>query len=249
MSVLIGSTGFVGRHLLNSFHFDLAVHRSNVDAIKGEETELLICAGLPAEKWKANLNPELDFSNMTDLAQILSTVRSKKAVLISTVDVYQPAVNVRENNRPPLNGISAYGRHRAWFEIFFQSNFPDALVIRLPGLFAPDVRKNLIHDLLHKKIDQFQNINKHSRYQFFNLTEIWDIINFAVENKIPLLNVSSEPVVAQEVANLFDVELGTTAPEVAYDMRSVYANEFNGEGGYLFSKEKIIAQISELITT
>jgi len=249
VSVLIGSTGFVGRHLLNGLHFDLAVHRSNVEEIKGKETELLICAGLPAEKWKANLNPELDFSNMSDLAQILSTVRSKKAVLISTVDVYQPAVHVQENNSPSLNGISAYGRHRAWFEIFFQSNFPDSLVIRLPGLFAPDVRKNLIHDLLNKKIEQFQNINKHSKYQFFNLIEIWKVINFAVENNISLLNVASEPVVAQEIANLFDVEFGTTAPEVTYDMRSIYANEFNGENGYLYPKERIIEQISELITT
>ena len=249
MSVLIGSTGFVGRHLLDGFHFDLAVHRSNVEEIKGEETEFLICAGLPAEKWKVNLNPELDFSNMSDLAEILTTVRSKKAVLISTVDVYQPAVNVLENNRPSLNGISAYGRHRAWFEIFFQSNFPDSIVIRLPGLFAPDVRKNLIHDLLNKKTDQFKNINKHSRYQFFNLLEIREIVNFGLENNISLLNVASEPVVAQEIANLFDVEFGTTAPEVTYDMRSNYANEFNGEKGYLYSKERIIEQISELKTT
>jgi len=246
VSILVGSTGFIGRHLIEGFEFDLSVHRSNINEIKGKKTDLLICAGLPAEKWKANQSPEDDFLNMSNLAQILSTVRSKKAILISTIDVYQPAINVNENDSPSLNGISAYGRHRAWFEFFFKSNFSKSIVIRLPGLFAKDIKKNLIHDLLHKKSIQLQNVHRNSQFQFFNLTEIWNVINFSLENDIPMLNVTSEPIFAQEIASLFNVILGTNSPRIAYDMRSIYSSDFKGNNGYLYSKRNLIEQISEL---
>ena len=246
MSILIGSTGFVGGHLSKNFRFDQAVHRPNVEEIRGTETDLLICAGLPAEKWKAIQDPQTDFSNMADLSQILSSVRSKKAVLISTIDVYQPAVEVDESNPASLNGTNPYGRHRAWFEVFFKSNFPDSLVIRLPGLFASDVRKNLIHDLIHKKHTQIQNTNKDSKFQFFNVNQLWDMINFGIENKIQELNVTSEPITAQEIASIFHVELTSNSYQVTYDMRSNYAQNFNGKDGYFYSKEEVIAQISEL---
>ncbi len=246
MSILVGSTGFVGKHLHEDFEFDLSVHRSNINEIKGKKTDLLICAGLPAEKWKANQSPQSDFLNMSGLAQILSTVRSEKAILISTIDVYQPVLKVNENDSPSLNGISAYGRNRAWFEFFFRANFSKSLVIRLPGLFAMDVRKNLIHDLLHNKSAQLQNVHRESQFQFFNLTQVWDFINFGLENDVSILNVTSEPIIAQEIASLFNVMLGTNSPKAAYDMRSIYAKDFSGKNGYMYSKENIIEQISYL---
>jgi len=246
MSVLIGSTGFVGGHLQNSMKFDQAVHRSSIREIEGIETDLLVCAGLPAEKWKVNQDSQSDLLNMSELAKVLSTVRSKKAVLISTIDVYQPAINVDENDWPSLNGVDAYGRNRAWFEIFFRLRFPDSIVIRLPGLFAPDLRKNLIFDLLNEKKDQLLNVNGNSQFQFFNMVEIWQLIKMCLNTNVAILNAASEPVSAQEIATLFGVKLGTAAPQVNYDMRSIHDKEFKGEDGYLYSKEKILSQISSL---
>jgi nucleoside-diphosphate-sugar epimerase len=246
VSILIGSTGFVGGHLLKGHSFDQAVHRSNLGEIEGRKTDLLICAGLPAEKWKANLDPQSDWSNMSNLAQILSTVKSKKSILISTIDVYQPAINVDENDQPNLNGLGAYGQNRAWFEVFFKSHFPNSTVIRLPGLYATDLRKNLIFDLLNDKKDQLKNVNKKSKYQFFNVNDTWDVIQKCLNNNISLLNVSSAPVTAQEIASLFDVELGATLKEVNYNVQSIHYKDFHGKNGYLYAKTKILEEIKNL---
>jgi dTDP-4-dehydrorhamnose reductase len=246
MSILVGSTGFLGGYLLRGYEFSQAVHRSNIYKIKSADTDLLVCAGLPAEKWKANADPESDWKNTTELAQVLSTVRSEQVILISTIDVYQPAVHVTEKNFPNLSGIGAYGRNRAWFEVFFKSHFENLLIVRLPGLIAPDLKKNFVFDLMNNKSDQLKKINRNSKFQFFNTEEIWNVIKICFDKNISLLNITSEPILAQEIADLFNVKLDITSPEVAYDVRSIHDREFNGDNGYLYTKEKILRDIHNL---
>lgn len=246
MAILVGSTGFVGGHLARAWQFDQAVHRPDLDAIAGSRTELLMCAGLPAEKWRANRDPDQDWYNMTALAQVLATIVAERAVLISTVDVYQPALDVDEDDAPAFDGQEAYGAHRAWFEAFFQAHFPEVLVLRLPGLFAPDLRKNLIHDLLHGKADQWSGVNPETTFQFFDVTAIGTVIERAWESDIRLLNVSSEPVTAQEIADLFDVQLRGDSPPKGYDMRSKHSEAFSGRNGYLFNRDDVLQGIGRL---
>jgi len=246
VATLVGSTGFVGGHIAQAHQFDVHVHRPNVSIIEGAHTNLLVCAGLPSEKWRANKYPEADWGNMVDLAQILATVHADRAVLISTIDVYQPAVDVDERDPPDYNGQEAYGFHRAWFETFFQSHFRGALVIRLPALFAADVRKNLIHDLLHGKEDQWAHVNPASTFQFFDATETWSIIEMAWSAGINLLNVASEPVTAQQVASLFGVTLTAQTPQVEYNMQSVHADQLGGKDGYIFTAQSVLDEIVAL---
>ena len=246
MTILVGGTGFVGRHLARAHEFQCAVHRSDATSITGRNTDLLVCAGLPAEKWRANQYPSQDWANMCSLTSILASVRAKRAVLISTIDVYQPAVGVDETNAAQFDGAEAYGSHRAWFEAFFKSHFPKALIRRLPALYAPDVRKNLIHDLLHRKSDQYALVNPFSTFQFFDVTKTWAMIERAWAAGIQLLNITSEPICAQAVADLFDVSLNSQLPPKHYDMRSVHAESLGGSRGYLYSAEAILEGISSL---
>lgn len=244
MGVLVGYTGFVGGHLARLHEFDTAVRSTTISEIEGADTDILACAGLPAEKWRANQEVSADWSNMAGLAQVLATVRAERAVLISTVDVYQPAVGVDEGDPAHFNGSGAYGAHRAWFEAFFQSHFSSSLVVRLPALFADDVRKNLVHDLLNDKSDQWMKVNPDSTFQFFDTTKIWSIVEKAWDQDLALLNVTSEPVTAQQVADIFDVVLNSKSPPVHYDMRSIHAGSFGGSGGYLFNQESILSGIT-----
>lgn len=246
MGVLVGSTGFVGGHLARQHGFTKHVHRSDITTIAGLDTDLLVCAGLPAEKWRANQDPSGDSDNMAALAQVLATVRAERAVLVSTIDVYQPAVGVDETTPPKFDGSGAYGAHRAWFEAFFQSNFSNTLVLRLPALYASDVRKNLVHDLLHGKADQWARVSPSSTFQFFDATQTWTTIERAWAERIALLNVTSEPVTAQAVADLFAVRLTAQTPAAEYDMRSVHADTLGGRDGYLFTAESILQDISAL---
>ena len=246
MSALIGSSGFVGGHLQKSFEFTHTFNRANISKIRGLETDLLICAGLPAEKWKANKDPESDWWNMASLAQNLSFVAAQKAILISTIDVYQPAIDVTEDDAPNYIGEDAYGRNRAWFETFFTKKFQNTLIIRLPGLFASDLRKNLIFDLINGRSDQLDQVNKDSIYQFFNVSKIWDVLNICINNQLTLLNLATEPVTAQEIAELFNVQLNATGSKVRYNMRSIHAETFKGRVPYIQSKEQILREISSL---
>jgi dTDP-4-dehydrorhamnose reductase len=246
MSALIGSTGFVGGYLQKSFEFTHTYNRASISEIQGLETELLICAGLPAEKWKANMNPESDWWNMANLAQKISSVRADKAILISTIDVYQPPVDVTEDDKPNYNGESAYGRTRAWFETFFASQFSNTTIIRLPGLFADDLKKNFIYDLIHNRSDQVSNVHQDSKFQFYNLEGIWDLIHKCEENQISLLNVATEPVSAQEVADIFNIDLSKSENKIEYRMKSKYYKSFDGKNGFLQTKEHVLEGISLL---
>jgi dTDP-4-dehydrorhamnose reductase len=246
MSALIGSTGFVGGHLQKSFEFTHTYNRTNIFEIQGLETDLLICAGLPAEKWKANMDPESDWWNMANLAQKISSVSAEKAILISTIDVYQPPLDVTEDDKPNYIGYSAYGRNRAWFETFFVSQFSNTLIIRLPGLFASDLKKNFIYDLIYNRSDQISNVHQNSKFQFYNVEGIWDLIQKCHENRISVLNVATEPVSAQEIADVFNITLSKSKDQIEYRMKSNHYKSFDGKNGFLQGKEHVLEGISLL---
>jgi len=246
MGALIGSTGCVGGHLQKDFEFTHKYNRANISKIQGLETDLLICAGLPAEKWKANSDPASDWLNMANLAQMIASVKAKKAILISTIDVYQPAIDVTEEDAPNYNGEGAYGRHRAWFEAVFSSQFSDAIIIRLPGLFANNLKKNFIYDLINKRSDQFLNVHPESKFQFYEIAGIWNLVEKCIANKIPLLNVATEPISAREIASIFNVELVDSQKKIEYRMKSKYSRFFNGKNGFLQDKVEVLEGISKL---
>ena len=246
MSALIGSTGFVGGHLQKGCEFTHTYNRANISEIQGLETDLLICAGLPAEKWKANMDPESDWSNMANLAQKISSVSADKAVLISTIDVYQPAIDVTEDDKPDYIGEGAYGRNRAWFEAFFASQFSNVTIIRLPGLFASNLKKNFIFDLIQNRTDQISRVHKDSKFQFYNIQEIWELIHICQRNQISLLNVATEPVSAQEIADVFNVALLDSENRIDYQMKSKHFKSFNGKNGFLRDKAEVLLAISKL---
>ena len=246
MSALIGHTGFVGGHLQSNFSFREKYNRANILEIQGLKTDLIICAGLPAEKWKANSDPDSDWLNMANLSQLISTIEADKAILISTIDVYQPPREVTETSQPNLIGTEAYGRNRAWFELFFRAKFPDSLIVRLPGLFAPNLKKNLIFDLMNKREDQYSNVDGESEFQFFDITQISKVINIALQHQLSTLNIATEPLFAQEIADIFKVQLSTGKKKLNYQMKSNHESLFHGENGYLFSKEETIQGILAL---
>ena len=54
-TALIGYSGFVGGNLLRQRSFDACFNSSNIEAIAGRSFDLVVCAGAPAEKWKAKI--------------------------------------------------------------------------------------------------------------------------------------------------------------------------------------------------
>lgn len=139
-SALIGFTGFVGSNLLKSRFFDLKLNRSNIHTIRQKSFNHIICCGLPAEKWKANLSPKEDLDNTLNLIDNLSKVKSEFFTLISTVDVYRTPYGCDERDFCDTPN-QAYGINRLLLENFVATNFNSYQIIRLPGLFGPGLKK------------------------------------------------------------------------------------------------------------
>ncbi len=145
---LIGITGFVGGNLQQQMAFDAGFHSRNIDTMAGGDYSLVVCAGAPAEKWRANQAPEADQASLARLTAALEQVQADRVVLVSTVDVYPSPVAVDEAT--PIDPASGqpYGRHRLALERFVQQRF-QTTVLRLPGLYGPGIKKNVIFDVLH----------------------------------------------------------------------------------------------------
>lgn len=149
MNVLVGNTGFVGSNLWASGGMDLGFHSSNIQEAYGLEPDLLIYAGLRAEKYLANHAPEKDMEQILEAEENIRRIHPKQLVLISTVDVYQVPVNVDEDSVIETEGLQPYGYNRYVLEQWVRGQYPDALIVRLPGLFGKNIKKNFIYDMIH----------------------------------------------------------------------------------------------------
>ena len=149
MNVLVGYTGFVGSNLYASGEFDAVFNSKNIEEAYGLNPEVLVYAGLRAEKYLANNEPEKDMALIKQAEDNIKKINPKKLILISTVDVFKEPLNVDENSEIDVQGLHAYGYNRYQLELWVRKHYPDALIIRLPGLFGKNIKKNFIYDYIN----------------------------------------------------------------------------------------------------
>ena len=149
MKAIVGYTGFVGSNICESIPFDGTYNTQNIQDSFGTRPELLVYAGLRAEKFLANSNPEKDNELILEAEENIQKIAPKKLVLISTVDVFKSTLGMDEDSTIDTDGLHAYGLNRFKLEQWARSHFPDALIIRLPALFGNNIKKNFIFDFLH----------------------------------------------------------------------------------------------------
>jgi nucleoside-diphosphate-sugar epimerase len=247
-SALIGKTGFVGGTLGRQHAFDDSYHSADIDTIRGRRYDLVACAGAPGRKWLANREPDVDRASIATLMRALEDVEAAHLVLISTVDVYPVPVDVDEDT-PIDNAVNdAYGRHRLLLEQFVAARFA-ATIVRLPGLFGPGLKKNVIYDFLHN--NRLDLINPESRFQFYDLNDLWRDIEAVRAAAIPLVNFATEPVSVRDVAkHAFGFEFtNEAAPGAAarYDFRSRFAPRLGGREGYLRSRDQVLEAMKRFV--
>lgn len=89
-----------------------------------------------------------------------------------------------------------------------------------------------------------------SRFQFFNLAHLWDLIERSLERGIELLNVTSEPVSAAEVyAHAVGGEFVNEKDGAPfdYDMRTVHDGELGGADGYLYDRATVLDELAAFL--
>ncbi len=149
MNVLVGSTGFVGSNLMAAGGIDRGFHSTDIRQAYGLKPDLLIYAGLPAEKYLANAGPEKDLDRIRQAEENILRIQPQKLVLISTVDVFQVPKGKDENSAVDTQGLSPYGLHRYQLEQWVRKYDIDSLIIRLPALSGKNLKKNFVYDMIH----------------------------------------------------------------------------------------------------
>lgn len=188
-TALIGFTGFVGSNLALQYNFTDQYNSKNIGDIVGKTYDVCICAGVKAQKWVANQQPTQDLSDIQNLIDHLSKAEIKRFVLISTIDVYPNPINVDEDSKIDKTNHHPYGLNRLYLEEWVAQHFKHHHIIRLPGLFGQNIKKNFIHDILfpvpalfnetffstlkeRMTVEDFSYIS--SKYPKFGINYVWN---------------------------------------------------------------------------
>lgn len=244
MNSLIGYSGFVGSTLLKQETFSQLYRSTNIGDIDNQSFDTVVCAGAPAQKWIANKDPEADRQKIEGLISHLKTIQCKAFVLISTVDVFRHPVGVDEDTPIEEDGLHAYGLNRRLLESFVEAHFPNCLIVRLPGLVGPGLRKNIIFDFLND--NNTQAIDSRGVFQFYPMINLWYDIQVALVAGLKLVHLTAEPISVESVShagfgrpfsNAISNQVG------AYDMQTKYAGLFGAPGRYQYSARETIQAI------
>lgn len=241
---LIGFSGFVGCTLLRQANFTARYRSNNIHEIQNKNFDTVVCAGAPGYKWIANSEPAEDKKNIDCLIDYLSTINCKNFVLISTVDVFREPIGVDESSSVDEVGLHAYGLHRRLLEKFIQQHFPIHLIVRLPGMVGPGLRKNVIFDFLNN--NNPHSIDSRGIFQFYPMVNLWYDIQIALKANLSLLHLAAEPISVADVSTKgfgksFTQKL--EGPLLRYDMQSMYTHLFGAAGRYQYSARETIQAI------
>ncbi len=243
-NALIGFSGFVGSTLLKQAHFSKLFRSTNINKIENSELDVVVCAGAPAQKWIANRDPVDDRKNIESLINYLRTIKCKKFILISTVDVFREPIGVDESTPVDEPGLHPYGFHRRLLEKFVEQHFKSHLIVRLPGLVGPGLRKNVIFDFLNN--NNLHAIESRSIFQFYPMINLWYDIRIALQASLSLVHLTAEPISVADVSlqgfgRPFTQILKT--PPARYDMQTRHAQIFGSSGQYQYNARETIQAI------
>ena len=196
-SALIGNSGLVGGSLNRGFTEQFT--SKNIQQLSGQY-DIVVVAAPSAVKWQANKNPKEDLDQIKKLVNVVNTCEIKTLVHFSTIDVYSQhqLTNGADEAVQPLADCH-YGANRFFAENAWKAK--QVKIIRLPGLFGTNLKKNIIFDLMNGKNPK---INLDSKYQWLNLSELDSILEFCLSTDGDTLNIAPEPISNKELLTCFD---------------------------------------------
>jgi dTDP-4-dehydrorhamnose reductase len=246
---LIGYTGFVGSNLRMDGEFTDFYNSSNFTEIAGETYDEIVCSGISATKWLANQEPEQDWAAIQRLLDVLAQTSAKRFVLISTIDVYpDPAKPLAEDAELESLPNHPYGRHRLRVETWVKERFANHLIVRLPALFGPGLKKNVIYDLLND--NGVDKINPAGIFQWYPIARLSGDIALALDAKLPLVNLVTAPISLKDVVEAFfpKAPVGVAVqPAPAYNLRTRYASLFGKRDEFIMSADEVMAELRSYV--
>lgn len=137
-----------------------------------------------------------------------------------------------------------------------EPNLADYYILQANGFYkCKDINKDEKNYL--KKV--FQNIgfsalnftDSRAKFQFYNLSYLWEHIEIAISKNIKVLNLATEPIQVSELynyltSNTFTNEINNHFPN--QDLKTIFDTDFGGKNGYIFNKEFVLNDIKKFIT-
>jgi len=133
--------------LLAQKEFDAGFNSRNSAELAAGAYEVVVCAAAPGSMLHANKFPERDKLSISNVMAVLSRIRARRFVLISTIGVLQDYGSQADEETVRFETDRAYGVHRRELEVFCQGHFENCLIIRLPALCGDGLKKNLLFDI------------------------------------------------------------------------------------------------------
>jgi hypothetical protein len=146
---LVGHSGFVGGALARQHGFAHRFNSTSIERMGALACGTLVCAAAPGSMVEANRAPERDRAAIHALIARLETARPERFVLISSIAVLADFAGGDDEGTNRFQQDLAYGRHRRELEAFVEARFARHLIVRLPALFGPGLRKNFLFDLMN----------------------------------------------------------------------------------------------------
>jgi hypothetical protein len=234
-NALFGHTGLVGSTLLRQHAFAATYRSTTIGDCRGRRFDMAVCAAAPAQKWLANQKPVEDEAAIRQLIHHLSSIECHTFVLISTVDVFHMPDGVDEDTPVDESALAPYGKHRRFLELAISELFPRVIVVRLPGLVGPGLKKNVIFDL-HNNHNIFA-IDSRATFQFYPLVNLWPDIQTAIRAGLKCVHLTAEPLdVATVAARGFgrDFHNHVLSAPPSYDVQTRYASVYGRRGRYTY---------------
>jgi len=197
MIFLVGGSGLVGsgfaRFLKKKKKKFKIITSKNIHKFYNKKCDLLIDCNGNGSKRLANLNPKFDFeASVSSVFNRLINIRFKKYVYISTIYVYpkkEKKISTKENNQN-FNNISFYGFNKLTAENYVKHFAKKYMIIRLPYIIGPGLKRNPAHDILKYK-KTFYTLN--SKLNWIHTDTIAKIVMKLIEKNLfnEIFNVAS----------------------------------------------------------
>jgi len=170
--------------------------------------DTIILAAPTGNRIVVNQDTIRDLDDCTSIVDALKRTQFNRIVYISTVDVFV------ESN---------YGQNRLWLEQQIQQ-FPNHIILRLPSLCDPSIKKNVLFDLANRQ--WLEKVSLESDIQWYPTNRLAQDITYAIEHNISELNLVSAPVCNRDIVSKFAPDLlkrlgCNTATPVYYDIKSL----------------------------
>lgn len=237
-SCLIGGSGLIGTSLAKNFSFDAVLNSASPQI--NFSPDLVACAAPSGVKWRANQDPKSDLQDCLRVFERIETLKPKRVVLISTVDVY--ANPSSSNEISPVSTTEGYGRNRFLLETLISQLVGSVTILRLGGVVDLELKKNPLFDLKHRRL--LDRLNPTSRMQFIPLDLLAEEFGrHQFSDYEGVLNVTSPPVTLDQVSGLFGVSLlKSEEKRVNYDVSSIRLTD--KRRGYFFSEQESLSAIA-----